>query len=410
MPPNRKIPHIAIQNDWNSALQNENGTAWCSYKYIGETSVQCTIKSLGRDTKVFEVTPNVLSASRISATVIQITHPESNSTCFFKSPDSEFVNIHKKSVVSLDASPGGLGVSVCTENKLLVWETSTGDVRRVLEGHAADVYRCALFPSGIVVLSGGADMVLKIWSAETGQCPVTLRGHTAAVTDFCIVDRGKNIISVSKDGTAKLWSCGQAACLGTLVKLDGDINCCSISVADESLDVGKRTDPAQEHEVGTENKILLVGCETGIVCCISVYSKKKLFSVKSPSAVNSVKFHTRNNVLVGCQDGSIHLYNLKTSDCLLTLMESSSPVLCLLVHDSGVVFVGRADGTCICYKSVAQDNDSTAKRLQFTGSDFDPIYGISSDGKKIYTACRDGIIRSYKLKGELDVMFKSTDT
>ncbi len=71
-------------------------------------------------------------------------------------------------------------------------------LQRTLEGHVGDVYKCRFFPSGIVVLSGGADMQLKIWSAETGQCPVTLRGHTAAVTDMCIIDKGRNIISVSK--------------------------------------------------------------------------------------------------------------------------------------------------------------------------------------------------------------------
>jgi WD40 repeat protein len=70
--------------------------------------------------------------------------------------------------------------------------------QRTLEGHVGDVYKCRFFPSGLVVLSGSADMQLKIWSAETGQCPVTLRGHTAAITDMCIVDKGRNIISVSK--------------------------------------------------------------------------------------------------------------------------------------------------------------------------------------------------------------------
>lgn len=44
-------------------------------------------------------------------------------------------------------------------------------------GHCADVYTCRFFPSGIVVLSGGADMQLKIWSAETGKCAATLIGH-----------------------------------------------------------------------------------------------------------------------------------------------------------------------------------------------------------------------------------------
>lgn len=67
-----------------------------------------------------------------------------------------------------------------------------------LKGHVGDVYKCRFFPSGVVVLSGGADMQLKIWCAETGKCPATLTGHTMAITDVAIVERGRNIISVSK--------------------------------------------------------------------------------------------------------------------------------------------------------------------------------------------------------------------
>ncbi len=74
------------------------------------------------------------------------------------------------------------------------------EFQRNLEGHKGDIYRVRLFPSGVVVLSSGADMQVKIWSAEDGSCPVTLIGHTAAVTDTAIVERGKNIVTVSKYG------------------------------------------------------------------------------------------------------------------------------------------------------------------------------------------------------------------
>ena len=85
-----------------------------------------------------------------------------------------------------------------------------------------DVYSCRLFPSGMVVLSGGADRQLKIWSILDGSCPRTLVGHSrgtghtyftttinyfekrrfshffpAGITDTVIIDRGRNIICES---------------------------------------------------------------------------------------------------------------------------------------------------------------------------------------------------------------------
>ncbi|MPC21475.1 Proteasomal ATPase-associated factor 1 [Portunus trituberculatus] len=129
---------------------------------------------------------------------ITITHTPTGLSTLFVAPTQTFNHIHAKSVMSLDVADGGLAVSVCAENKLLVWETETGLVRRSLDGHLFDAYSCRLFPSGVVVLSGSGDMQLRIWDAVTGQCPVVLKGHTGAVLDTAIVERGKNVISVSK--------------------------------------------------------------------------------------------------------------------------------------------------------------------------------------------------------------------
>lgn len=52
-------------------------------------------------------------------------------------------------------------------------------LQRELKGHVGNVYSCKFFPSGIVVLSAGADMQMKIWSAETGKEAACLIGHTA---------------------------------------------------------------------------------------------------------------------------------------------------------------------------------------------------------------------------------------
>ena len=91
-------------------------------------------------------------------------------------PCQIFNSIHIKSISCLDVSSGGLGVSA-GDDGIFIWETENGLVRRKLEnGHVGDVYSLKFFPSGVVILSCGADMRIKIWSAENGSCPVTLTG------------------------------------------------------------------------------------------------------------------------------------------------------------------------------------------------------------------------------------------
>jgi len=87
-----------------------------------------------------------------------------------------------------DAGMLDIGVSCSTGGHMRAWHAQTGllcrdlkglslaplfTIRRSVDihpmwvilasGHVGDVYTCKFFPSGQLVLSGGADTVLKIW-------------------------------------------------------------------------------------------------------------------------------------------------------------------------------------------------------------------------------------------------------
>ena len=147
---------------------------------------------------------------------------------------------------------------------------------------------CRFFPSGLVVLSGGADLRMKIWSAEDGTSPVTLTGHTRGVTDGCPVEKGRNVVSVSRDGQCKLFDCGEAKCLTTFAKFDTIINACalqSLSSANMAkLDISNgqnnnSNEAYSEREVGTENKLVALACEDGYLRVVALRSRKKVFHI-----------------------------------------------------------------------------------------------------------------------------------
>ncbi|XP_069176107.1 proteasomal ATPase-associated factor 1 isoform X2 [Procambarus clarkii] len=327
--------------------------------------------------------------------MISVTHQPSGLSTVFIAPVATFSGIHSKSVLCVSVADGGLGVSVCTDNKLQVWETKTGIVRRVLEGHLFDVYTCCLFPSGIVVLSGGGDMQLRIWDAATGACPVVLKGHTGAVLDTAIVDRGKNVISVSKDGQAKLWNCGQAKCIATLLSAESIINCCAICDVTGVINLPAPAEIPDELEYDTAGKVLLVGCEDGQVYLVAVESRSIMGSFSVGATVLSVCWASPTVGVVGLSDGCLKIIDAVSLTTRPLAHHSASQVESLTPHRGGVL-AGRRDGTCQFYKL---DGSSP---YQLTGSDCDPIYKIASDSNYIYTACRDGIIRKYRSR-DIDV-------
>lgn len=254
-----------------------------------------------------------------------------------------------------------------------------------------DVYKCCLFPSGIVVLSTGTDLKIKIWSAENGQCPVTLTGHTQAITDLSIIDRGRNVLSVSKDGTARLWHCGKALCVAIIFESMFNLNCCDIGkISDEVI-----TEVNNELEIGTEDKILLIGTEEGQIIGIILATRNIAFTIVTPTAVNAILYCSKTDFVAGGEDGTVLVYSLETGSLKKTIHESNSPVRSLARLDENGILVGRHDGTVTYY-----DIQSERNRVQLTGPNCDPVYSIAVTSKAVFTGCRDGKIRKY-LKSDL---------
>ncbi|KAG8188129.1 hypothetical protein JTE90_029057 [Oedothorax gibbosus] len=384
-----KRPLLSLQCNWNEALREYNGTAWVSCKEPGSSSKHGKLTSMSTsENQLHSVkASDRFKVENVTTTSLKLSHEDPNCNCEFHAPNKVFSRIHQKSVTRLDVT-AELGVSVCSENKLLVWDVSDGGVLRNLEGHIWDIYCCSFFPSGSVILSTGADMQIKIWAADTGKCAATLTGHTAAITDTAIVERGRNIVTVSKDGTVRLWDCGKSSCLHVLSRENGNINCCKVEPVD--IDVGTPNETPSDREVGTGGKLLIMGCESGTFKGVGLQSHKQIFQYKCDSAVNCCCFISSTSAAFGTQDGKIWLFDLRARQPVTIWEESSSPVLCLITVKNGL-FCGRADGSSIY---IAFDSD---KCIQLTGPDFEPVYCIASNGRSIFTGSRDGHIRRYNL-------------
>ncbi|KAK2155499.1 hypothetical protein LSH36_238g02048 [Paralvinella palmiformis] len=225
---------IIVQSDWDVALREDDGKTWVTYRNDAtgkrvHGSIKChAISSSGQP---YVSATDGFSVEEISKKLLTVSYHNEDlaQACKFQAPHVTFATVHQlnKSVISMDVSPGGLAVSSDMQGNVNVWTTNNGEVRRQLCGHYGDVYTCRFFPSGVVILTGGADTQLKIWSAETGQC----------INDTCVVERGRNIVSVSRDGTARIWDCGSQTCVGVLGDLGGIVNGCSLGVTDREIDL-----------------------------------------------------------------------------------------------------------------------------------------------------------------------------
>ncbi|XP_038207995.1 proteasomal ATPase-associated factor 1 [Zerene cesonia] len=390
------LPVVSIQCDWNDVLRLPHGKAWISSKYLNVNSIHDKISaSLDKsDVKVKLHVPETFQLISYSNLSLALRHYESGLKVAFVAP-TKVHGIHKKAIISLCAADNFLTVSSCEDDKLLVWDNRSGDQLLDLKGHGGPIYKCRFFPSGIVVISAGADGSSRIWSAQSGINPVTLKGHVMAVMDVCIIEKGRNVITVSKDGTAKLWDVGESKCLDDVLKDQGPINCCALAITQEDVAV------ENDREVGTGNKILLIGCESGIVTAAHIAKREQIFQKKLESACNAC-IVVDQTIIVGCADGKIIHMKMEDGEIIKEIHESASPILCITALSNNLYVVGRQDGNCAVL-SLHEGHETI--RVQLTGSDCDGIRDASFNGKWIFVGCRDTNVRKYDYN-QLSVHFK----
>ncbi|MBW4686491.1 MAG: WD40 repeat domain-containing protein [Komarekiella atlantica HA4396-MV6] len=137
---------------------------------------------------------------------------------------------HSSAVQAIAISPDGtILASGSSDNKIRLWNPSTGDPLRTLNSHDGEVKSLAMSPDGQLLLSGSADKTIKIWHLITGKVLHTLTGHSDAVKSLAMSSDGQLLLSGSADKTIKIWRLSTGELLQTLTGHSGTVNSVALS-------------------------------------------------------------------------------------------------------------------------------------------------------------------------------------
>ncbi|KAG6834273.1 hypothetical protein H0H93_010738, partial [Arthromyces matolae] len=122
--------------------------------------------------------------------------------------EMSLMTIQTKSGVTSVAfsSDGSHIISGSDDHSVQVWNASTGQEQKVLEGwHTNGVTSVAFSSDGSQTVSGSGDHLVRLWDASTGQGLKVLEGHTYKVTLAAFSSDGSQIVSGSEDDSVRVW-------------------------------------------------------------------------------------------------------------------------------------------------------------------------------------------------------------
>jgi WD40 repeat protein len=91
-----------------------------------------------------------------------------------------------------------------------LWDAGTGQLQRVIYGHAAAVWRCGWSPDGRRVFSTSQDGTTRIWDAATGAELLRLPTPSIWFVDAFWSPSGKYLATTGDEQPARLWRVWQS--------------------------------------------------------------------------------------------------------------------------------------------------------------------------------------------------------
>ncbi|SAM02283.1 hypothetical protein [Absidia glauca] len=251
----------------------------------------------------------------------------------------------------------------CDNNRIEVFDATTGSYLRTLRGHHGGVWALQFVKtdSHCILVSGGCDRDARVWNLRTGQLYHTLQGHSSTIRCLKIRD-SKTAVTGSRDASLRIWDIEHGRLKHLCLGHHSSVRCLDVRgdlVVSGSYDGTARLWQIETGEClfvcrGHQSQIYAVAFDDTRIVTGSLDSTIKVWSIaEGGKCIATLHGHTTlvghlqllpDLLISGGSDGCLRFWNLTTFECKHRISAHDNSVTCLQV-DGKHVLSGGSDGS-----------------------------------------------------------------
>jgi WD40 repeat protein len=202
--------------------------------------------------------------------------------------------------------------TACSDGIARKWDVSSSACITLFEGHAGRITNCALSKDETTLYTGGADACIRAWNTENGRCRRIFSEHTDEVNALVLSWNERYLASGGRDGTVVV----------------------------------------RDTVTGVRMNVLRIGVEVTALACGPL----------------------DETILIGCNDGSIFVYNLSTGSLVRLAGHTSRVSAIVFLEETSCIVSSSYDGT-LKFRS----NDTGILRATFYNLDRGYLWSTPRD-------------------------------
>ncbi len=320
-------------------------------------------------------------------------------------------------------SPDGTWfVTASDDYRIRVWDAITGEekMRMLQDGYLSEV---KVSPNGQWIASTGWDHTARVWSAATGaeiyQIPLTGKGNTITFSND-----GNYLIAGQQEGEIGIWNISSLSIAKNYLQFDGLVDNVQYSPSDDWLaassagdvwqldaaQIPTRTVPQsrpiislqddviEKLVVSPDSKWIALTTQNGKLILYDTANQNRKTLLESDLQLELAFTSDSQYLILGDINGLVQLWDVQTGQAGDTLLEATSEIESLAVHDSQLA-VGLMDKVIV----VNLDTKEVTSEIESFGDHHLMVF--SPDGRLLASNNTLGQIYIWQVTGgELELL------